>query len=116
MDFVKKFGKNVKIYREALGITQAELAEAADTHTSTIAKIESGEQFVLAKTLKNIVSALNIEYAQLFMFNSISKKEHRREELSKEINDLMNLLDTNDLEFFAGSIKSYIATQKSKEL
>ena len=75
-EFIIKFGKRVREYREILGYSQEKLAELADVSTNTINSIENGKTFVKYSTLKKLSSALNISACDLFNF-----------EVDKEISD-----------------------------
>ncbi len=67
-EFIIKFGKRVREYREILGYSQEKLAELADVSTNTINSIENGKTFVKYSTLKKLSSALNILAGDLFNF------------------------------------------------
>ena len=56
---IKVSGKQVTAARDLLGITQAELAEAAELSKDTIFKFEAGKQTPHTRSLDKIVSELN---------------------------------------------------------
>jgi len=41
---MNNFGANLKLYRSALGLSQAELADKVDVHQTMIAQIENGHK------------------------------------------------------------------------
>lgn len=53
-------GENVKACRLSAGMTQAQLAEAADISTPFVANIESGQKMVSVLTLCALSSALRV--------------------------------------------------------
>lgn len=58
-------GKNIVRYREALGLTQAELAELAGTSAPTISRYESGEAGISSDAIERIAKALNLSEMDL---------------------------------------------------
>ena len=59
-------GSNMKIYRRAYGLSQAKLAELADTSTNYISAIEAGRRFPSVEILDKIALALGIDTPELF--------------------------------------------------
>ena len=65
---LKQTGRNIKIARENIGMTQAQTARKCHITTNYYARIERGEcQFTLA-VLKKIVKALDISSSQILPF------------------------------------------------
>jgi len=58
--------RNIKKRREKLGISQAILAERADTSTNYIAQIEQKSRFPSPEMLERIAAALEIDSPELF--------------------------------------------------
>jgi transcriptional regulator with XRE-family HTH domain len=58
--------KNMKAYRNALGLSQAKLAEKVDTSTHYIGMIETKNNFPSPEMLERIASALGIDTIDLF--------------------------------------------------
>jgi transcriptional regulator with XRE-family HTH domain len=58
--------KNMKAYRGALGLSQAKLAEKADTSTHYIGMIETQNNFPSPEMLERIAAALGIDTIDLF--------------------------------------------------
>jgi len=75
----KLLGSNIKIYRNACGLSQAKLAERVDTATNYIAAIEAGRRFPSVEILEKIAVALKIDAPELFSVKLIplylTKKE-----------------------------------------
>ena len=53
--------QNVRKYRKLEGLTQEQLAEAADVSNTYIANIECGQTWVSDKTLEKVAAALRVE-------------------------------------------------------
>ena len=65
---LKQIGKNIRIAREAEGMTQAEVAKKCQITTNYYARIERGEcQFTFA-VLKKLVKALDVGSSQILPF------------------------------------------------
>ncbi|AEF84146.1 conserved domain protein [Treponema primitia ZAS-2] len=58
--------KNMKAYRNALGLSQAKLAEKVDTSTHYIGMIETKIKFPSPEMLERIAKALEIDTIALF--------------------------------------------------
>ena len=58
--------KNMKAYRNALGISQAKLAEKADTSAHYIGMIETKNNFPTPEMLERIAVALGVDTLDLF--------------------------------------------------
>ncbi|MCL1837041.1 MAG: helix-turn-helix domain-containing protein [Treponema sp.] len=58
--------KNMKAYRNALGLSQAKLAEKVETSTHYIGMIETQRNFPSPEMLERIAAALGIDTIDLF--------------------------------------------------
>ena len=92
-------GSNIKVYRNALGLSQSKLAEKIDTATNYISAIEAGRRFPSVEILEKIASALEIDTPELFSMElkrvSITKKE-LEEQIWQEIGqNLSNYIAKN---------------------
>jgi transcriptional regulator with XRE-family HTH domain len=58
--------KNMKAYRNALGLSQAKLAEKVDTSTHYIGMIETKNNFPSPEMLERIAASLGIDTLDLF--------------------------------------------------
>jgi len=59
--------KNMKAYRNAMGLSQAKLAEKVDTSTHYIGMIETKNNFPSPEMLERIAAALGIDTIDLFV-------------------------------------------------
>ena len=67
MDIVKVFGRNVKRYRQALGISQEAFAEKCGLHRTYISAIECYRRSISLENIQRIADALEIETYKLFL-------------------------------------------------
>lgn len=81
LDIKKLLGKRIKELRTGKKLTQAQLAEAVEVAERTLSKIECGQTFVTADTLAQIITALEVEPAELFNFKHLEEKEILKDEL-----------------------------------
>jgi transcriptional regulator with XRE-family HTH domain len=58
--------RNVRRYRDARGMNQTELADAADLSQSRLSKIESAALDIKISTVQRLASALGMPVAALF--------------------------------------------------
>lgn len=82
-EFLKKFGKKLKEYRNLKGISQERLGELVNLSTNTIAYLENGRSFIKYKNLTAICKVLEIKEVDLFDFSMGSKKTDK---ISEKIN------------------------------
>jgi transcriptional regulator with XRE-family HTH domain len=61
-----EFGQRLKRIRRAQGLTQEQLAEAADLNPRTVQKIEAGQMDILLTTLIRLKTALGCNPGELF--------------------------------------------------
>jgi len=69
---------NIKKRREKLGISQAQLAEKANTSTNYIAQIEQQIRFPSVEMLERIAKALEFDSAELFYTGPYSAEAIKR--------------------------------------
>jgi transcriptional regulator with XRE-family HTH domain len=65
-DCRKLLAKNMKKYRQTLGISQMSLAEKVGCSTTLIGNIEIGKRFPSAGNINLIAKALDVKIADLF--------------------------------------------------
>ena len=82
MNIKKELGLKIKKLRQKTGLTQAEFAEKINIATRTLAGIETGESFVSAQTIENILNYTNTSFEDFF----ISSHLRPTEDLLKDIN------------------------------
>ena len=85
-------GKRIKYIRTEKGISQEELAEAADITTNYIGQIERGQRNPTLSILENIASALGITFSELF--NEFDYTVYPSIECISEVTDIIMLLET----------------------
>ena len=62
---LKRFGKNIRDRREALGLSQEALAEKADLDRTYIGGVERGERNATLQTTLRLAKALGVRAAEL---------------------------------------------------
>jgi transcriptional regulator with XRE-family HTH domain len=72
-------GTNIKIYRNACGISQSKLAERVDTATNYISAIEAGRRFPSVEILEKVALALEIDTPELFSVKNVQISIEKRE-------------------------------------
>ncbi len=80
-DFSKLIGNRIRYFRNLKGMTQAELAEAIQIETSTLAHIEIGKNLPAISRLPLIAEKLGIEVYQLFIKKDVNKDSDIIEEI-----------------------------------
>ena len=65
MDIRKLFGANVRFYREAAGISQAEVATRMGVDRAYVSLIERGEQNATLLSIWEVAQALGVRPAEL---------------------------------------------------
>ena len=83
--------KNIKVYRNAMGFSQAKLAEKVNTSTHYIGMIETQRNFPSPEMLERIAAALGIDTLDLFSSEKNLPKSIKtcRKSALKEIKTLM---------------------------
>lgn len=61
------FRKNLKFYRNRLGLTQEKLSELTGISTDYLSEIERGKKTPSFKRMESLAKALNVEIYKLFM-------------------------------------------------
>lgn len=107
-------GKNLKLFRERLGLKQEEFSERIDIGSTAISTIETGKSFTTAETLDKICNHFKIQPGALFELDShfIITDYTSRCETVNDINILLNNLDDNKLRLAA----EYIQMLANKDL
>lgn len=67
MDIVKVFSKNVKRYRQSMGVSQEAFAEKCSPHRTYISAIECHRRSISLENIQRIADALEIETYKLFL-------------------------------------------------
>lgn len=100
------FGENLLIYRQNLGITQAELAEKVGVGQVTIANYERGTRFPGEDVLVRIAHSLGITVSLLFSDKTESPREVIREE-PFEVDKILTLLQKEDVARTASYVRGW---------
>jgi transcriptional regulator with XRE-family HTH domain len=66
MDLLRDFGAAVRIHRQALGISQEELAHRAGVDRTYMSGIERGVRNPSLKSINRVASALEVDLVTLF--------------------------------------------------
>ena len=72
-DLRKRFGKLVAAHRRRCGMTQQQLADAAQLSPTMIVRIEGGSSGARFPSIERIANALQVDPAELFVVGSSSK-------------------------------------------
>lgn len=69
-------GQRIRVIRIRRGLTQEELAEKADLHTTYIGQIERGEKNMTITSMEKILEALDVPFSEFFEhFDSKDSRE-----------------------------------------
>ena len=79
----KEFGKRVRQYRKAMGLSQMKFAEKADITFQTLSSIERGITFPSYPILIKIIETLNVPIVKLFCYDETVKVFARSKEISE---------------------------------
>ncbi len=74
MDYFNILGANVRNLRLKRKLTQEKLAEICDLHRTYVGAIERGDRNVSLKNIVIIAHALNVEPAELLLYNNELKE------------------------------------------
>lgn len=66
MDAGERFGLNIRNEREAAGMSQEQLADAAKVHLSEVSRVERAERDLRLSTILRLAAGLEIRPAKLF--------------------------------------------------
>lgn len=67
MDILEVFGRNVKKYREAKGLSQEAFAEKCGLHRTYISAVERQRRSIALGNVQKIAEALEVDTYLLFM-------------------------------------------------
>ena len=74
MNIVKVFARNLKYYRNKMGVSQEQFADKSGLHRTYISAIECGKRSISLKNIQKIAEALEIETYLLFVDDYDKKK------------------------------------------
>ena len=75
MDILKVFAKNVRYYREQLGMSQEDFAEKCGLHRTYISAVERQKRSISLKNIHIIADALEIDTYLLFIDNQSTPED-----------------------------------------
>lgn len=67
MDIIRVFGRNLKKYRSAIGLSQEAFAEKCGLHRTYISALECCRRSIALENIQRIADALGIETYKLFL-------------------------------------------------
>ena len=67
MDIISVFGRNLKKYRSAMGLSQEAFAEKCGLHRTYISALECCRRSIALENIQRIADALGIETYKLFL-------------------------------------------------
>jgi len=108
MGIKAELGQKIRRMRQKRGLTQDELSEKIDISQRTLSGIETGENFVTAETLDNIVNALDTTYEDLFATAHYKEPIILAREIKKIIEKLIKSENRHDLEVLYNVAKSLV--------
>lgn len=109
-DLRKRFGRLVAAHRRRLGMTQQELAEAADVGVDMISKIETGVTGVRFPLIERLAAALHVDPAELFT-SEVPASVLRRKPYT-DIADRLIALSDAELEWVGGILSAALESRK----
>ncbi len=109
-DLKVKFGSRIKYYRKLRGMTQEQLAEGLDLQVNSLSYVENGKNALSFDKFEKLVSILDIEPYQLFIFDN---RDNKNADIAAEIGKIASTLDSRDLEL-AYSIILQISSSAAK--
>ncbi|MDP3297657.1 MAG: helix-turn-helix transcriptional regulator [Thermodesulfovibrionia bacterium] len=74
-DIKKIFGKNIRLIRESMNMTQEKLSDLCGLHRTYIGSVERGERNISLENISKIARALNVKISDLF--NEINEKKKK---------------------------------------
>ena len=81
MNLKKCFGQNVQKYRMHRNLTQERLAELVGVDVTSISAVETGKYFPSADNLSRIVEVLQVQFSDLFEFDSLRSNDEVFEDI-----------------------------------
>ena len=103
MGIKNDFGLRLKELRLKKGVTQTRLAEMSGIDPKHMSHIETGRSFPKADLIEKFAAVLDIDYLELFKIKRIKD----RDDILKEINEMLKNSDDKDLNVVYKLILSY---------
>jgi len=118
--------QNIKSRREFLGLTQENLAEAAELSVQTINTIEGCRMWISDKSITRLAKALDMDIFQLFVPYHLNKNElntssatvllELRQKAKTAVDNLQQQLDSSFNEALKYPIKKQIEKEKKRKI
>ena len=95
-DCRKLLAKNMKKYRQILGISQMALAEKIGCSTTLIGNIEINKRFPSADNINRIAKALNVKISDLFVdqepesMKAMATKQELKSKLERQMGKIID--------------------------
>lgn len=112
-DLRKRFGRLVAAHRRRAGLTQEELAEAADISVDMVSKLESGTSGARFGVIQRLAEALHLDPAELFT-TEIAAGAIRRGAFGQIATRLAQLTDA-DLEWVSNILDAALAPRRADQ-
>ena len=106
------FGKRLRFLRKQRGLSQTELGESSDIHTSHISRYERGAAQPTADTLKRLAEALKVSVAHLI---EDSETPIEDPEIRQQLKEIETLSET-DREVVKRLLSAFLFEQRVKNL
>lgn len=103
-DIGQRVGRKIKLFREAKGLTQAQLAGLMGKSIETISNFERGKTITSLLTLEELGRRLEVGLADFFDPEAVVAEAEALSQNAKTIRNSINLLPEEDLEIVAGLI------------
>lgn len=109
-DLRTRFGRLTAAHRRRCGLTQEQLAEAAEVSVDMISKIEIGKTGVSFSLVERLAAALGIDTAELFTTELPNSTLRNGPFL--ELSERLAMLDPADLEWVSGVIEAALKARR----
>ena len=100
----EQFARNLKIIRKSRKLTQEQLAELVDVDFRFISFLENAKSFPSCDLIEKLTKALNVTFAELFVY----EQNLSREDIKKQLIDTIERLDTKNLNTLLNIAKDLI--------
>ena len=85
VDLKKRLGSRIRLFREAEGLTQEQLAERTDLSVNFIGTTERGQNIPSVQTCNRIADALDIPLHELFRFEEETERDRQLEKFAARL-------------------------------
>ena len=110
-DLKRRFGRLLAAHRKRAGMTQAQLAEAADISVHMVQKLEGGAVGARFPVVESLATALSIDPAELFS-SEVPKGALSRKSLV-DLTSRLAMLSENDLAWVSDLLDAALRSRRS---